>query len=108
MILGAEPNSATQDLRSTHPAACDTQAGGWVSAGRHGRVIEMLVARARSEELQVGLWQSICPVRLKCLAAWLQRLRTALGTRWCVPAAHRQALLVLTHLRCGETYTRLA
>lgn len=41
--------------------------------------------------------------------AWRLRVhRQELGTRWRRLTAGRQALLVLAHLRCGDTYARLA
>ena len=38
----------------------------------------------------------------------LRHRRTLVGTRWRRLSAGRQALLVLAHLRKGETYTDLA
>ena len=34
--------------------------------------------------------------------------RRVIGSRWRKLSCARQALLVLAHLRCGDTYTRLA
>ncbi len=45
---------------------------------------------------------------LTTLAAALRHRRTILGSRWRRLSAARQALLVLAHLRKGETYTALA
>lgn len=47
-------------------------------------------------------------VTLTHLADLLRRARTAAGTRWRRLDPARQALLVLAHLRNGDTYTRLA
>lgn len=49
--------------------------------------------------------RSTCPVRI----SWeLTVRRRRLGTRWRRLTPGRQALLVLAHLRCGDTCTRLA
>ncbi|MEU2134585.1 transposase family protein [Streptomyces sp. NPDC018352] len=45
---------------------------------------------------------------LRFLTRLLAEHRRRLGTRWRRLPAPRQALLVLAHLRCGDTYTRLA
>jgi hypothetical protein len=45
---------------------------------------------------------------LQVLADALRQRRTAMGSRWRRLAPGRQALLVLAHLRKGETYTALA
>src|SRR5690348_14936634 len=45
---------------------------------------------------------------LQVLADALRRHRTAMGSRWRRLPPGRQALLVLAHLRKGETYTALA
>lgn len=41
-------------------------------------------------------------------AGLLRRHRRLIGSRWRKLGCSRQALLVLAHLRCGDTYTRLA
>ncbi|ANZ13680.1 IS493-like transposase [Streptomyces noursei ATCC 11455] len=45
---------------------------------------------------------------LRFLAGRLAAHRREVGTRWRRLTAGRQALLVLAHLRCGDTYARLA
>jgi hypothetical protein len=45
---------------------------------------------------------------LSFLSERLSARRRAIGSRWRKLPAHRQALLVLAHLRCGDTYGRLA
>lgn len=45
---------------------------------------------------------------LRFLTRQLAERRRQVGTRWRRLPAHRQALLVLAHLRCGDTYARLA
>ena len=45
---------------------------------------------------------------LTFLTQRLTEHRTAIGSRWRKLPAGRQALLVLAHLRCGDTYARLA
>ncbi|MEU9880888.1 transposase family protein [Streptomyces phaeochromogenes] len=45
---------------------------------------------------------------LRYLTGQLAARRGEIGTRWRRLAAGRQALLVLAHLRCGDTYARLA
>ena len=45
---------------------------------------------------------------LQTLAEALRHHRRSLGSRWRRLPAERQALLVLAHLRCGDTYARLA
>lgn len=45
---------------------------------------------------------------LRYAADLLRRHRRMIGSRWRKLPAARQALLVLGHLRCGDTYTRLA
>ncbi|ANZ21642.1 Helix-turn-helix of DDE superfamily endonuclease [Streptomyces noursei ATCC 11455] len=45
---------------------------------------------------------------LQFLAGRLTVHRRQIGTRWRRLTAGRQALLVLAHLRCGDTYARLA
>jgi hypothetical protein len=45
---------------------------------------------------------------LRFLACELTTHRRRIGSRWRRPDPRRQALLVLAHLRCGDTYTRLA
>jgi hypothetical protein len=45
---------------------------------------------------------------LTFLAERLAAHRDAIGSRWRKLPAARQALLVLAHLRCGDTYARLA
>ncbi|MGW0886226.1 transposase family protein [Streptomyces sp. NPDC002671] len=45
---------------------------------------------------------------LRYLAEQLVVRRREVGTRWRRLAAGRQALLVLAHLRCGDTYAQLA
>ncbi|WP_189282546.1 transposase family protein, partial [Streptomyces atratus] len=45
---------------------------------------------------------------LRCLARRLSVRRGEIGTRWRRLTAGRQALLALAHLRCGDTYARLA
>ena len=45
---------------------------------------------------------------LQFTAGLLRRHRRLIGSRWRKLSPHRQALLVLAHLRCGDTYTRLA
>ncbi|MCC8242690.1 transposase family protein [Saccharothrix luteola] len=44
---------------------------------------------------------------LRFLARGLTAHRRRIGSRWCRLDPGRQALLVLAHLRCGDTYTRL-
>ncbi|MBB5866626.1 hypothetical protein F4553_000005 [Allocatelliglobosispora scoriae] len=48
------------------------------------------------------------PLSTAHLSLLLRQRRTEIGTRWrrLTPAQH--ALLVLTHLRCGDTLTQLA
>lgn len=45
---------------------------------------------------------------LRFLTGRLRTRRRELGTRWRRLPEHRQALLVLAHLRCGHTYAQLA
>lgn len=45
---------------------------------------------------------------LRFLTGKLAERRRQVGTRWRRLPPNRQALLVLAHLRCGDTYTRLA
>ncbi|GAA2564083.1 hypothetical protein GCM10010398_61090 [Streptomyces fimbriatus] len=45
---------------------------------------------------------------LRFLTGQLAERRRQVGTRWRRLPPNRQALLVLAHLRCGDTYTRLA
>ncbi|MFE6101453.1 transposase family protein [Streptomyces laurentii] len=45
---------------------------------------------------------------LRFLTGRLTARRQEIGTRWRCLTAGRQALLVLAHLRCGDTYARLA
>lgn len=45
---------------------------------------------------------------LRLLARHLAARRIQLRTRWRRLSTGRQALLALAHLRCGDTYTRLA
>jgi hypothetical protein len=45
---------------------------------------------------------------LRFLSGLLVARRRERGTRWRRLPAHRQALLVLAHLRCGHTYAQLA
>jgi len=45
---------------------------------------------------------------LRFTADLLRRHRRLIGSRWRKLGPSRQALLVLAHLRCGDTYTRLA
>lgn len=45
---------------------------------------------------------------LRYAAGLLRRHRQVIGSRWRKLGCGRQALLVLAHLRCGDTYTRLA
>jgi hypothetical protein len=45
---------------------------------------------------------------LRLLARHLRRRRREIGSRWRRLSSGRQALLVLGHLRCGDTYGRLA
>lgn len=45
---------------------------------------------------------------LATLSAWLREHRRRIGSRWRRLDPGRQALLVLAHLRNGDTYTRLA
>ncbi|MER6125612.1 transposase family protein [Streptomyces sp. NPDC001795] len=45
---------------------------------------------------------------LRLLARHLRRRRREIGSRWRRLSAGRQALLTLGHLRCGDTYGRLA
>ena len=45
---------------------------------------------------------------LRILACHLRRRRRDIGSLWRRLSAGRQALLVLGHLRCGDTYSRLA
>ena len=45
---------------------------------------------------------------LRCLTGHLTVRRGEIGTRWRRLTAGRQALLALAHLRCGDTYARLA
>src|SRR5829696_4868147 len=45
---------------------------------------------------------------LRFAAGVLREHRRRIGSRWRKLPPGRQALLVLAHLRCGDTYTRLA
>lgn len=45
---------------------------------------------------------------LRFLAGQLSARQTEIGTRWRRLPVGRQALLVLAHLRCGDTYAQLA
>ena len=45
---------------------------------------------------------------LRHVARLVARHRRAIGSRWRRLVPGRQALLVLAHLRCGDTYARLA
>lgn len=45
---------------------------------------------------------------LRFLSRHLAERRRAIGCRWRRLSSSRQALLVLVHLRCGDTYVRLA
>jgi hypothetical protein len=45
---------------------------------------------------------------LRFAADLLRGHRRGIGSRWRKLSAPRQALLVLAHLRCGNTYSRLA
>lgn len=45
---------------------------------------------------------------LRFLSRHLAERRRAIGCRWRRLSSNRQALLALTHLRCGDTYSRLA
>jgi hypothetical protein len=45
---------------------------------------------------------------LRYAAGLLRRHRRMIGSRWRKLSCARQALLVLAHLRCGDTYARLA
>lgn len=45
---------------------------------------------------------------LHYLTGQLVRRRREIGTRWRCLTADRQALVVLAHLRCGDTYAQLA
>ncbi|MFE3527065.1 transposase family protein [Streptomyces sp. NPDC059161] len=45
---------------------------------------------------------------LRFLTAGLRARRQEIGTRWRRLSVGRQALLVLAHLRCGDTYAQLA
>ncbi len=45
---------------------------------------------------------------LRCLTGRLAVQRGEIGTRWRRLTAGLQALLALAHLRCGDTYARLA
>lgn len=45
---------------------------------------------------------------LRFLTGRLTARRQEIGTRWQRLTAGRQALLALAHLRCGDTYARLA
>jgi hypothetical protein len=51
---------------------------------------------------------SLSRTHLTHLADLLRGHRARIGSRWCKLAPGRQALLVLAHLRNGDTYTRLA
>ncbi|QMU69082.1 transposase family protein [Streptacidiphilus sp. P02-A3a] len=52
---------------------------------------------------------STCPgSTLRLLARHLRRRHREIGSRWQRLSASRQTLLVLGHLRCGDTYGRLA
>ena len=51
---------------------------------------------------------SLSRAHLTHLADLLRGRRAQMGTRWRKLAPGRQALLVLAHLRNGDTYTRLA
>ncbi len=54
--------------------------------------------------------RSICPPRTCGVwrANWPSTAGRSVGTRWRRLTAGRQALLVLAHLRCGNTYAQLA
>ncbi len=45
---------------------------------------------------------------LRYAAGLLREHRRVIGSRWRKLSCARQALLVLAHLRCGDTYARLA
>lgn len=45
---------------------------------------------------------------LRFLARHLAARRRRIGSRWRTLSSGRQALLVLAHLRCGDTYAQLA
>ncbi len=47
-------------------------------------------------------------INLRYLTGQLAARRREIGSWWRRPAAGRQALLVLAHLRCGDTYAQLA
>jgi hypothetical protein len=59
----------------------------------------------------VLVYPAVIDLSSKTLVFVTERLsarRRAVGSRWRKLPAGRQALLVLAHLRCGDTYTRLA
>src|SRR6185295_5875027 len=61
-----------------------------------------------TRSFRVLVYPSSMPVSnraLQVLADALRRHRTAMGSRWRRLPPGRQALLVLAHLRKGETYT---
>lgn len=53
-------------------------------------------------------WMSVSNRALQVLADALRHRRRAVGSRWRRLSAGEQALLVLAHLKKGETYTALA
>jgi hypothetical protein len=61
----------------------------------------------RSQELHVLVYRSAVTVSAKALRFVAGALRR-LGTRWRRLSCDRQALMVLAHLRKGETYRDLA
>src|SRR6185312_1678735 len=64
-----------------------------------------------TRSFRVLVYPSSMPVSnraLQVLADALRHRRTAMGSRWRRLPPGRQALLVLAHLRKGETYTALA
>ena len=63
------------------------------------------------QELRVLVYSSAIDLsssHLRYLARHLTARRREIGTRWRRVAPGRQALLVLAHLRCGDTYAQLA
>jgi hypothetical protein len=63
------------------------------------------------QELRVLVYPSAIDVSSSTLRYLTRRLsahRALVGTRWRRLTASRQALLVLAHLRCGDTYAQLA
>jgi hypothetical protein len=63
------------------------------------------------QELRVLVYPSAIDLSSSTLRYLTRRLsahRVLVGTRWRRLTASRQALLVLAHLRCGNTYAQLA